>query len=89
MLRNIHVFNGPVTLEYATSDLTARGVDSVQYGVCMRLPVKDRAAHGCGDYEQTRGLMYVASGVDRGTFIVNIVDDLCQERFMKYIQVIF
>ena len=87
MLRDLNVFDGPVTLEYATSDLTARGIDSALYQVCMVLPVKVRAANGCGDYEQTRGLMHIAAGDDRGTFTVNIVNDLCQEHFMKYIEV--
>jgi hypothetical protein len=87
VLRDVHVFDGPVTLEYATSDLTARGIDSTQFEFCIQLPVKDRAANGCGDYEQTRGLMHIAAGDDRGTFTVNIVNDLCQERFMKYVEV--
>lgn len=33
------------------------------------------------------GLMHILDGDDRGTFTVRIVNDLCQERFMEYVQV--
>jgi len=31
--------------------------------------------------------MHMLDGDDRGSFTVRIVNDLCQERFMEYIQV--
>lgn len=88
MLRDTAIYNGSLTLEYATSDLTARAVDEVKYRECRALPVADRAAAQCGDYEQTRGLMYIAPGDDRGTFTVRLIDDYCPERFVEYVQVI-
>lgn len=45
-----------------------------------------RGAANCGDYEHTRGIMVLDKGRDRSTFTVGIVDDLCQEKFMKFIQ---
>jgi hypothetical protein len=73
-------------LEFATSDLTAIGIDSNKYNECLRLPKMQRGAAQCGDYEHTRGVMVLEQGRDRSTFTVAIVDDLCQERFMKFIQ---
>jgi hypothetical protein len=89
VLRDTAVYNGSLTLEYATSDLTATAVDESKYRACRALPVTDRGPAGCGDYEQTRGLMYIAPGVDRGTFTVRLVDDYCRERFVEYVQVRF
>lgn len=87
VLRDLAVNDGPLTLEFATSDLSAQGIDSNKFNECMLLPVKERTSSGCFDYEQTRGLMHILRGDDRGTFTVRIVNDLCQERFMKYVQV--
>jgi hypothetical protein len=72
--------------EYATSDLSARGVDTATFEACLRLPVKARAARGCGDFELTRGLLHLRAGADRGGFTVRVMDDLCRERFMVYAQ---
>lgn len=88
ILRDLSVFAGALAIEYATSDLTARGVDSTKYAACMLLSVGLRAAAGCGDYEQTSGVVHIAAGDTSGGFTVSIVDDLCRERFMEYIQVL-
>ena len=78
---------GHSCVEYATSDLSAQGIDTNKFESCMLLPVKERTSNGCFDYEQTRGFMHILEGDDRGTFTVRIVNDLCQERFMEYVQV--
>jgi hypothetical protein len=85
-MRDVNVFSGMLVLEFATSDLTATGVDSNKYAECLELPPLKRGAAQCGDYEHTQGLMTIAAGDDRGTFTVGIVDDRCREHFMEFIQ---
>ncbi len=87
ILRDLLVYAGPMAIEYATSDLTARGVDAAQYEACMGIAVRDRAAAGCGDYLHASGVVAIAAGDTSGGFTVSIIDDLCHERFMEYIQV--
>jgi hypothetical protein len=86
VLRDLSLFHERIVLEYATSDLTATGIDSKKYEACLHLPKMQRGLAECGDYEQTRGYMILEEGRDRSTFTVGIVDDLCQEKFMKFIQ---
>ncbi len=87
LLRDPDVYSGQIVLEYATSDLTARGVDTPKFTACMRLSVRERGPAGCGDYEQSTGLVVIAPGDMSGGFEVKLVDDLCYERFVKFIQV--
>lgn len=87
VMRNVDVYDDMLMLEYSTSDLTATGVDTNKYNDCLQLPPKLRSPAGCGDYEHTSGIMTIAAGDDRGTFVVGIVDDLCRERFLEFIQV--
>jgi hypothetical protein len=87
VLRDLEVYAGEVVLEYATNDLTAKGIDTERYDFCLRLPVSQRASKGCGDYEQTAGHLVIPAGVTSGGFTVRIMDDLCFSRNMKYIQV--
>lgn len=87
LLRDRDIFNGRIVVEYATSDLTAKGVDSLKYAECMKMATLLRASAGCGDYEQTSGVIVMEPTDDKAGFTVNIVDDLCYERFMEYIQV--
>jgi hypothetical protein len=53
----------------------------------MDLATNERGPAGCGDYEQTKGVLRLAAGSVSGGFDVRIMNDLCKERFMKYIQV--
>ncbi|RYH30928.1 hypothetical protein EON65_03870 [archaeon] len=87
LVRDLNIFLGRVVLEYATNDLTARGVDSNKFRACLQAPTASRAALGCGDYEQTAGLVVIEPGVVTGGFTVNIMDDYCYEVDMKFIQV--
>ena len=86
ILRDLNVFSDMLVLEYATSDLSAEGVDSNKYEECLKLPPLKRGPAQCGDYEHTQGLMTISAGDDRGTFTVGIVDDRCREHFMEFIQ---
>lgn len=88
LLRDREIYDGRIIVEYATSDLTAKGVDALKYAECMKMATLLRAAAGCGDYEQTSGVIVMESTDDKGGFTVNIVDDLCYERFMEFIQVL-
>jgi hypothetical protein len=87
VLRDLNVYDGDVILEYATSDVTGRGVDKKYFDYCLSLPTSERATIGCGDYEQTVGHMVIPKGVSSGGFIVRIMDDLCYSPFMKFVQV--
>ncbi|KAG5180011.1 hypothetical protein JKP88DRAFT_279922 [Tribonema minus] len=76
-----------LTLEYATSDLTARGVDSEAYLACLALASDIRAPpRECGDYEQTAGRVTFAPGDAEVFFYVRIMDDHCAEPFPEYVQ---
>ncbi len=81
------MYSGQIVLEYATSDLTARGVDTDKFTACLRLSTLERGPAGCGDYEQSTGRVVIEEGDMSGGFTVRVVDDLCYERFMKYLQV--
>merc|ERR1711988_1560249 len=73
-----------LTVEYATSDLTAKGVDRARYDECVELPNALRI--GCGDYLQTTGEVTFAAGTSTALFQVYIVNDLCYEHNMEYVQ---
>lgn len=87
LLRDLSVYAGAMVVEYATSDLTARGVDEAKYVACMEMSPQLRAAAGCGDYLHTTGVVVFEADATSAGFAVRIIDDLCRERFMKYIQV--
>jgi len=75
-----------LTVQYATSDLTATGVDTAKFDACQKLAVRYRPGD-CGDYEQTRGEVTFAAGSASAAFSVRIMDDFCYEHFMEYFQV--
>jgi len=85
--RNLDTYDGAVIVEYATSDITARGIDKYKFDECLGLSPLNRASTGCGDYEQTRGLLNIAPLQNSGGFKIRIMNDLCRERYMKYLQV--
>ncbi len=87
VMRDLSIYRDRIVLEYATSDLTAQGIDSIKYQECLRLPPMKRSQAKCGDYEQTRGEMVIEADRDRSTFTIGIIDDLCLEQFMEYIQI--
>jgi hypothetical protein len=74
-------------IAYATSDLTAKGVDSYKYAACMLLSPAQRGLAACGDYEQTHGKMYFPEGSNSGGFTINIVNYNCARPYLKFIQV--
>ncbi|CAM9590200.1 unnamed protein product, partial [Discosporangium mesarthrocarpum] len=75
-----------LTVAFATSDLTARGVDSVAYQLCWELPVRGRDSAVCGDYEQTAGELTFAPGETTSSFFVRVMDDHCPEHYPEYVQ---
>ena len=84
--RDLNVFAGELVLHYATSDLTAQGIDPYKFTACFAIATGLRGPALCGDYAQTRGLLTIAAGANSASFQVPIVNDNCYERFMKYIQ---
>jgi hypothetical protein len=87
VLRDRQVFNGEVIIEYSTSDLTAKGIDADLWAQCDAAPAALRGPLGCGDYRQTSGLLTIPAGAQEASFNVPIVNDLCRERFLEYLQV--
>ena len=47
LMRDSAFADDALTVEYATSDLTAKGVDDIRYAECMEMPGAQRI--GCGD----------------------------------------
>ena len=87
VVRNAATFAGDITIEYATSDLTARAVNASHYTYCLSLPPHRRGPADCGDYQQTNGLLTIPTGSNFGAIKVPITDNLCLDRYLKYIQV--
>jgi hypothetical protein len=87
IMRNPQIYEGDVYIAYATSDLSAMGVDKDTFAACLLLPTDQRGPAACGDYQQTRGTLFIPAGSNSGGFQVPIMNDLCNERFMKYIQI--
>ena len=73
-----------LTVEYATSDLTAKGIDGKRFSECSLMPGAQRI--GCGDYQQATGEVTFAAGSSTALFTVNIMNDLCYEHFSEYVQ---
>ena len=85
--RDLTIFSGPIAIAYATSDITAKGIDDVKYAQCQELPPSLRGAAYCGDYRQTQGIIVMGAGKTLAGFEVPLVNDLCNERFLKFIEV--
>ncbi|CAM9348358.1 unnamed protein product, partial [Phaeothamnion confervicola] len=86
LVRDVAVADDVLTVTFATSDLTARGVDAASYRACWALPPAARRPDACGDYEQTAGQLTFARGQTEASFFVRIMDDLCLERRPAYVQ---
>lgn len=87
LLRDLSIYSGSLAIEYATSDLSAKGIDDAHFQACLKISVKQRNAANCGDYLLTSGVVYIPEGVTSGGFIVKIMNDQFYESFQEYIQV--
>jgi hypothetical protein len=85
--RDPDIYDGELVLEYATSDLTATGVDATKFTECLGIASNLRGISGCGDYQQTTGQLIIPVGSNEAGFKVKIMNDLCYERFLKFVQV--
>merc|ERR1712224_178021 len=85
--RDADIFQGEVVLDYATSDLTATGVDTIKFDECKTIATDLRGPALCGDYEQTSGTLIIPASSNQAGFQVRIMNDLCYERFLKFVQV--
>ena len=77
--------NETISIGYSTSDLSAMGVDGERINECLSLPIEQRN-NSCGDYEQTSGFLHFEPGMSSTSFDVRLIDNLCRERHMKYVQ---
>ena len=84
VIRDATFLEVPLHIGYSTSDLSAVGIDSQILEICRSKPIEDR--EGCGDYEQTAGILEFVAGSDTANFTIQIIDDNCWERHIKYIQ---
>jgi len=82
--RDLTLSTSHLILGYSTSDLSAIGVDSAKFDYCMSLHASER--DGCGDYEQASGKVNFGPGQERAYFTIRVMDDLCTERYMEYVQ---
>jgi hypothetical protein len=80
--------SGALTVQWATSDITAIGVHPQDYRYCMNLPTNaHRKASACGDYMQGSGEITFLPTEFSKPIVVYIVDDYCYEYYMEYIRV--
>jgi hypothetical protein len=76
----------PLTVSWATSDMTATGVDKETYERCFTIPAIDRYG-SCGDYMVSAGDLYFEAGITAKSFFVPLMDNGCYEHAMKYFRV--
>ena len=85
-MRDTAIYSGEVMLEYATTDLSAVGVDAEKFAECLTLPTGTRSGALCGHYQQTSGIVRIPPGTTSGVFTINIMNDLCRQKFFRYVQ---
>ena len=86
VFRDTGVFVGDIYVDYATSDLSARGEDEAQFLLCMAMAPYDRGIAGCGDYRHTQGTLFIPRGYNTSGFLVPLINNDCLSRFPRYIQ---
>ena len=67
--RDPEVYNGELVLEYATSDLTAKGVDATKFAECQGIAANLRGPAGCGDYPTDHWTACNTCGLQRSWFL--------------------
>jgi hypothetical protein len=72
------------SIAYSTTDLSARGVDTVTFDQCLSVPASQRTE--CGDYEVSSGKVTFNPGEQSTYFELRIMDDNCIERHLEYVQ---
>ena len=82
--RDVLNLNKSLTIGYASSDISAIGVNVGKFEECLVTPLSER--FGCGDYKQTSGEITFEVGESSTYFIINIMDDYCWERHVEYVQ---
>lgn len=84
ILRDEASTNSSLTVGFATSDLSAAGIDKGKFDECLNKTIEERI--NCGDYEQTSGYLVFQPGETSKSFDVRVMDDYCWERHLEYIQ---
>ena len=67
----------PLSVGYATSDITAVGTSSADADLCFSYPSSHRGE--CGDYVQTNGIATFEAGVSLVHIRVYVMEDFCPE----------
>jgi hypothetical protein len=87
VIRNPGAYAGDIYVDYATTDISARGTDDALYLECQKMSSYQRGLSGCGHYKHTRGTIFMPRGYNISGFLVPIVNDICLQRFPRYFQV--
>lgn len=84
--RDATLYDGDMYVDYATSDLSAKGVNDEMYLTCMAMSPYHRGLYGCGNYRRVQGTLFIPRGYNFSGFTVPLINDDCLSRFPKYIQ---
>ncbi|KAF0711816.1 Aste57867_5074 [Aphanomyces stellatus] len=73
----------PLTIGYATSDISAIGVDAGWFATCLGMTIQNRGP--CGHYQQTSGELTFNTGESNKVITVPIMNNWCYDVYAKYI----
>merc|ERR1711865_63650 len=76
----------PLIIGYATSDLSALGIDQMKYDACLAIPQGDRKSD-CGDYRHTSGELEFLASQKASSFFVPVMEDSCYEHGVEVFRV--
>jgi hypothetical protein len=85
LTRDLAVSKERLVISFATSDISALGVDTETFEYCLSLYLDDRDL-SCGDYEQTAGDVVFAEGVAEAVFFVRVMDNPCRQLRTRFVQ---
>lgn len=78
--------SGDIYIDFATSDISARGIDQGFYEACQNMSSYQRGVESCGHYRHTRETLFLPQGYNYTGFLVPIINDDCLQSFPRYIQ---
>ena len=87
LVRDSQIYSGDITLQYTTSDITAVGINATHFDACLLVTISERSSNNCGNYQLSNGFITITDGTNYGLIKIPIMNDLCQDRFLKYLQV--
>jgi hypothetical protein len=84
--RDISYYQGPLEVQYATSDITAIGVDRSTFANCLRFSEGKRPIK-CGDYLHTYGILKFLFGQSSVSVKIILTPNNCKYAYSRYGQV--